>query len=175
MKLYCDLCGKEFEVDCDQEDLKDGYFCICDRCDNDREAKMTNCKHGNGQDCLQCKYERGQKTSLLNKEADENFTKEDWRQMALDFQRIIITNEYKDKCATCRPAPPEPMRGDKHWQTIEKLRRAYCLARNAAAGLSNYCEESASTRACEKELAQAEEIYRTIDFDWWNEAVGRKA
>ena len=109
MKLYCDLCGKEFEVDCDQEDLKDGYFCICDRCDNDREAKMTNCKHGNGQDCLQCKYERGQKTSLLNKEADENFTKEDWRQMALDFQRIIITNEYKDKCATCRPALPEPM------------------------------------------------------------------
>ena len=74
-----------------------------------------------------------------------------------------------------RPAPPEPMRGDKHWQTIEKLRRAYCLARNAAAGLSNHCEESASTRACEKELAQAEEIYRTIDFDWWNEAVGRKA
>jgi len=55
MKLYCDLCGKEFEVDCDQEDLKDGYFCICDRCDNDREDKMTNCKHGNGPDC---QYER---------------------------------------------------------------------------------------------------------------------
>jgi hypothetical protein len=67
----------------------------------------------------------------------------------------------------------EPMLEDKHWQTIEKLRRAYHLARNAAIGLSNYCEESASTRACGKELTQAEEIYRTIDFNWWNEAVGR--
>ena len=122
---------------------------------------MTNCKHSNGPDCQQCKYEREQRK---NKYKPVSVLRDEW-----------LAREEADKCATCRPAPPEPMRGDKHWQTIEKLRRAYCLARNAAAGLSNYCEESASTRACEKELAQAEEIYRTIDFDWWNEAVGRKA
>ena len=90
------------------------------------------------------------------------------RRLVDEMQRHI--NRWDKKQA---PALPEPMREDKHWQTIEKLRRAYHLARNAAIGLSNYCEESASTRACGKELIQAEELYRSIDFDWWNEAVGR--
>lgn len=43
------------------------------------------------------------------------------------------------------------------------LRKAYRLARNAAAGLTNYCEESASTRRCERELAEAESVFRSID------------
>lgn len=42
------------------------------------------------------------------------------------------------------------------------LDKAYKLARNSAAGLTNYCEHSASVRRCEKELEQAETIYREI-------------
>lgn len=42
----------------------------------------------------------------------------------------------------------------------EDLKKAYWLAKNAAAGLTNYCEESASTRKCEKELEKSEMIYR---------------
>ena len=51
-------------------------------------------------------------------------------------------NIQPDKCAGCR------------------LREAYRLARNAAAGLTNYCEETASSMRCEKELEQAETIFR---------------
>lgn len=43
------------------------------------------------------------------------------------------------------------------------LRAAYHKARNAAAGFSNYCEESASSRRCERELAEAERMFRDID------------
>ena len=42
---------------------------------------------------------------------------------------------------------------------IRQLKKAYHFARNSAAGLTNYCEESASTIRCEKELEQAELIY----------------
>ena len=42
----------------------------------------------------------------------------------------------------------------------EALRKAYWKMRNAAAGYSNYCEESASTRRCEREYTEAEEMFR---------------
>ena len=45
-------------------------------------------------------------------------------------------------------------------EMIRKLKRAYFFAHNSAAGLTNYCEESGSTRRCEKELEQAEMIYK---------------
>ena len=48
-------------------------------------------------------------------------------------------------------------------EKVEKLRRAYTLARNSAAGLTNYCEESASTRRCEKELETAESIFADLE------------
>ena len=47
-------------------------------------------------------------------------------------------------------------------EIIEQLEKAYWLARNAAAGLTNYCEESGGTRRCERELEEAEQIYRAI-------------
>jgi len=47
-------------------------------------------------------------------------------------------------------------------ELIKRTEKAYQLARNAAAGLTNYCEESASVRGCEKELEQSEYMYREI-------------
>lgn len=44
-------------------------------------------------------------------------------------------------------------------EMIRNLKKAYWLARNSAADLANYCEESASTRRCERELEKAEMIY----------------
>ena len=40
------------------------------------------------------------------------------------------------------------------------LRKAYRAMKNVAAGYSNYCEESASTRGCEREFTEAEELFR---------------
>ena len=45
---------------------------------------------------------------------------------------------------------------------VATLRKAFKLASNSAAGLSQYCDNNASVRRCEKELEQAEAIYRTI-------------
>lgn len=45
-------------------------------------------------------------------------------------------------------------------EEIKLLKKAYHKARNSAAGLTNYCEESASTRRCEKELEEAENLFR---------------
>ena len=47
-------------------------------------------------------------------------------------------------------------------EMICQLKKAYHCARNSAAGLTNYCEESASTVQCEKELEQAELIYNKL-------------
>jgi len=44
----------------------------------------------------------------------------------------------------------------------EKLREAYRLMRNSAAGYSNLCEDSANERRCTKEYIAAEEIFRSI-------------
>lgn len=46
-----------------------------------------------------------------------------------------------------------------------KVKRAYWLARNSAAGLTNYCPESANSRRCERELDEAERIYRDSGFE----------
>lgn len=43
-----------------------------------------------------------------------------------------------------------------------KLRAAYRKMCNAAAGYSNYCEDSASVRRCEREYEEAEAMYRAI-------------
>lgn len=40
------------------------------------------------------------------------------------------------------------------------LRKAYWKMRNSAAEYSNYCEDSASTRRCEREYEEGETIYR---------------
>ena len=42
----------------------------------------------------------------------------------------------------------------------EALRNAYRVMKNSAAGYSNYCEESASTRRCDREFTEAEELFR---------------
>ena len=44
----------------------------------------------------------------------------------------------------------------------EGLKKAYWVMRNAAAGYSNYCEESVNTRRCEREYTEAEDLYRAI-------------
>jgi hypothetical protein len=50
-------------------------------------------------------------------------------------------------------------------EAANKANRAYWLARNSAAGLTNYCPESANSRRCERELDEAERIYRESGFD----------
>lgn len=42
----------------------------------------------------------------------------------------------------------------------EALRKAYLKMRNAAAGYSNYCDDSASVRRCERDMDEAESMYR---------------
>lgn len=42
----------------------------------------------------------------------------------------------------------------------EALRKAYRKMRNAAAGYSNYCDDSASVRRCERDMDEAESMYR---------------
>ena len=49
---------------------------------------MTNCKHGNGPDCQQCKYEREQRK---NKYKPVSVLRDEW-----------LAREESDKCATCR-------------------------------------------------------------------------
>jgi hypothetical protein len=39
------------------------------------------------------------------------------------------------------------------------LEKAYWKARNSAAGLTNYCEDSASVRRYERELEEAEALF----------------
>lgn len=46
---------------------------------------------------------------------------------------------------------------------VEALRAAYHKARNAAAGFSNYCPDSANSRRCERDLDEAERMFRAID------------
>lgn len=50
-------------------------------------------------------------------------------------------------------------------EVIKKFNKAYRLAYNSAAGLANYCEESASVRRCERELEEADQIYQSILFE----------
>ena len=69
-----------------------------------------------------------------------------------DYARAIVLNDARAAVAELIEA-------------ADKAKRAYWLARNSAAGLTNYCEESASTRHCERELAEAERIYRESGFD----------
>ena len=40
------------------------------------------------------------------------------------------------------------------------LRQAYRVMKNSAAGYSNFCDESASTRRCDREFTEAEELFR---------------
>lgn len=47
-------------------------------------------------------------------------------------------------------------------EIIEQLEEAYLLARNSAAGFTCYCEDSPSTRRCERQLEEAEQVYRAI-------------
>ena len=44
----------------------------------------------------------------------------------------------------------------------EGLKKAYWKMRNSAAGYSNYCEYNASTRICERDYTEAEDLYRAI-------------
>lgn len=59
----------------------------------------------------------------------------------------------------------ETVAGFDYAETIEivsALEKAYKLARDSAAGLTNHCEENGSTRRCERELEEADSIYRSI-------------
>ena len=42
----------------------------------------------------------------------------------------------------------------------EALRKAYWKMRNSAAGYSNYCDDNASTRRCERDYTEGEALYR---------------
>jgi hypothetical protein len=42
------------------------------------------------------------------------------------------------------------------------LRKAYWKMRNAAAGYSNFCDDSASVRRCERDYEEAESLFRSI-------------
>ena len=42
----------------------------------------------------------------------------------------------------------------------QELVKAYRKMYNSAAGYSNYCEDSASTRRCERDFEEAEDIFR---------------
>lgn len=44
----------------------------------------------------------------------------------------------------------------------EALKTAYRKMRNSAAGYSNYCEEGANTRRCDREYEEAEGLFRAI-------------
>ena len=46
-----------------------------------------------------------------------------------------------------------------------QAKRAYWLARNSAAGLTNYCEDSASSHRCGRELSEAESVWRSAGLD----------
>lgn len=75
-----------------------------------------------------------------------------------------------DACVPLYAAPrqPAPVVDDAMRELIDaadKAKRAYWLARNSAAGLTNYCEESANSRRCERELDEAERIYRDSGFE----------
>ena len=50
-------------------------------------------------------------------------------------------------------------------EAATQAKRAYWLARNSAAGLTNYCDESASSRRCERELSEAESIWHSAGLD----------
>lgn len=41
----------------------------------------------------------------------------------------------------------------------DALRKAYLKMRDSAAGYSNFCEDNASTRRCEREYAEAQSLY----------------
>ena len=42
----------------------------------------------------------------------------------------------------------------------DKLLEAYAKMRNSAAGYSNYCDDNALTRRCERDYTAAEDLYR---------------
>jgi hypothetical protein len=46
---------------------------------------------------------------------------------------------------------------------LDALRAAYRKMRNSAAGYSNYCDDTANTRRCEREYEEAEAMFRAID------------
>lgn len=51
---------------------------------------------------------------------------------------------------------------EKQDYKIKQLKKVFSLARNSAAGLTNYCEESPSTRRCERKLEEADKLYQEI-------------
>jgi hypothetical protein len=46
---------------------------------------------------------------------------------------------------------------------MDALLAAYRKMRNSAAGYSNYCDDTANTRRCEREYEEAEAMFRAID------------
>lgn len=50
-------------------------------------------------------------------------------------------------------------------EALKLAKCAYWLARNSAAGLTNYCEESASSRRCERELSEAESLWHSAGIE----------
>lgn len=44
---------------------------------------------------------------------------------------------------------------------LKTTREAFMQMRNAAAGYSNYCEDSANTRRCDRDFAAADELYQS--------------
>lgn len=65
----------------------------------------------------------------------------------------------EDQNLVGRPSDEKDDHIFKCHEMIRLLKKAYRHAHNSAAGLTNYCEESAMTRTCEKELTMAEITY----------------
>lgn len=78
--------------------------------------------------------------------------------------RIIWRGQYHH-LSLHQPAPVVDDAMRELIDAADKAKRAYWLARNSAAGLTNYCEESANSRRCERELGEAERIYRDSGFE----------
>jgi hypothetical protein len=79
---------------------------------------------------------------------------------------LMCGNDYSDVLLNAANAFESTLKQLAECQAREKvLRQAYYLVRNSAAGLTNYCEESANLRRCEKELEQGEALFRGICKD----------
>lgn len=100
---------------------------------------------------------------------------------APELHEVVLAGEYERLeqenatlrenfgCALdCKDAAIKEAQGlqamlDKELAQVEVIREAFVKMRNVAAGYSNYCEDSASTRRLDRELEVADELYRSIN------------
>jgi hypothetical protein len=195
---------------------------------------MDNCKHGNGQDCQQCQYERDvasgypepwklwvklsrhpfgcAESKCIEKpwfeyKSNEYRRRHDADEIIKEWERGQRKNTFcpecgfgvavdedgccvscgatavgsavdgfldmiqPDKCATCRPAPPKPMREEPEPGTEYFWFNIYKKRVNKATW-NEWIQHRERLNAC---LCHTTRESAQEWLDWWNEAVGRKA